>query len=252
MPESALAFMELFVSPRGDDKWSGRLKEPNAEKTDGPLATVQAAQQRIRGLKDGGRPATAAYAPDGISRPIVVWLRGGRYPVSAPIVFAPEDTAPVTYAAYPGETPIIDGGVRITGWRTETVNGKTAWVADLPEVKTGKWAFRQLFVNGERRPRPRLPKRGLYRMKEAPGMPLPAGWGPGGYTRFVCAEGDVRDYRNLSDVEVVYVHFWIEERSPIAAFEPSTRTVTMARPSQTNLVGSFGSQLADYYLDNVF
>ncbi|MBM4047511.1 MAG: hypothetical protein FJ279_20585, partial [Planctomycetes bacterium] len=81
MPESALAFMELFVSPRGNDKWSGRLKEPNAEKTDGPLATVQAAQQRIRGLKDGGRPATAAYAPAGITRPVVVWLRGGRYPI---------------------------------------------------------------------------------------------------------------------------------------------------------------------------
>jgi len=172
--------------------------------------------------------------------------------VSAPIVFGPDDSAPVTYAAYPGEIPVIDGGVRVTGWQEEQVNGRTAWVASLPEVASGQWHFRQLFVNGERRLRPRLPRTGLHRMAEVPGMPLPAGWGGGGYTRFVCADGDVQPFRNLHDVEVVYVHFWIEERSPIAAFDPETRTVTMARDSKTNLVGSHGSQLADYYLDNVF
>lgn len=77
------------------------------------------------------------------------------------------------------------------------------------------------------------------------------GWGPGGETRFVAAPGDVRPFANLTDVEVVYVHFWIEERSPIAAFDPATNMVTMARPSMMRLVGAHGSELADYYLDNV-
>ncbi|MCK5802890.1 MAG: right-handed parallel beta-helix repeat-containing protein, partial [Lentisphaeria bacterium] len=46
--------------------------------------------------------------------------------------------------------------------------------------------------------------------------------------------------------------FWIEERSNIEDFDGKTNLVTMARKSCTNLVGSHGSQLADYYLDNVF
>ena len=244
--------IELYVAPQGRDTWSGALSEPNAEGTDGPLATVKGAQERIRNLKYTPRNLAVPHTTAGVSGPIVVWLRGGRYPIAEPILVTPEDSAPVTYAAYPGEKPIIDGGVRVTGWRVEELNGRRVWVTDLPEVAAGTWSFRQLFVNGERRHRPRLPRRGLYRMEAVPGMPLPAGWGGGGYTQFVAAEGDMKPFRSLDDVEVVYVHFWIEERSPIAAFDPDTRTVTMSRPSRTNLVGSHGSQLADYYLDNVF
>ena len=243
---------ELYVSPHGRDTWSGALPEPNSEGTDGPLATVKGAQERIRNLKYTPRHLATPHTTAGVSGPVLVWLRGGRYPISEPIVFTPEDSAPVTYAAYPGEEPVIDGGVRVTGWRTEELNGRRVWITDLPEVAAGTWSFRQLFVNGERRRRPRLPRKGLYRMDDVPGMPLPAGWGGGGYTQFVAAEGDVTPFRNLGDVEVVYVHFWIEERSPITAFDPDTRTVTMARPSRSNLVGSHGTQLADYYLDNVF
>ena len=244
--------LEFFVSPAGNDNWSGTRAQPAADGTDGPLASIAGAQERIRNLKVVPRRLETPHTIGGISGPITVWLRGGRYPVRKPILFGPEDSAPVTYAAYPGETPIIDGGVRISDWRVEQVNGQTAWVAALPEVASGDWCFRQLFVNGERRRRPRLPKAGLYRMADVPGMPLPAGWGDGGYTEFVCADGDVKPFRNLNNVEVVYVHFWIEERSPIASFDPDTRLVTMARHSRTSLVGSHGSQLADYYLDNVF
>ncbi|MBT3376814.1 MAG: right-handed parallel beta-helix repeat-containing protein [Lentisphaerae bacterium] len=244
--------MEFFVSPLGRDTWSGTLKEPSADETDGPFASIKGAQTRLRYLKTRPPQLATPHTVGGIAGPIVVWLRGGRYPVQEPVVFGPEDSLPVTYAAYPGETPIIDGGVRITGWETTEVNGRTAWVAALPEVAEGTWHFRQLFVDGKRRSRPRFPREGLFRMADVPGMPLPAGWQGGGYTQFACADGDVAPYRNLSDIEVVYVHFWIEERSPIASFEAETNMVTMARESRTCLVGSHGSQLADYYLDNVF
>lgn len=244
---------DLFISPQGNDDWSGRLPEPNAERTDGPLASLEGARRKIRALK---RPGYIQPDPDGAggpAAPFTVWLRGGVYPLREPVVFEPADTATVTYAAYPGETPILDGGERITGWRMEQVNGKTAWVAELPEVKAGAWHFRSLFVNGRRAMRPRLPKQGLYRMEEAPGMGKAITfWGPGGQTLFVAAEGDVRPFANLNDVEVVYVHFWIEERSPIASYDPETRLVTMARPSMMRLSGADGSELADYYLDNVF
>ena len=243
---------DLYVSPDGNDAWSGRLAEPNTAGTDGPLVSVGEARSRIRGAKGSHLYKHQELSYAGLAGPLTVWLREGRYPVTEPLVFGPEDSAPVTYASYPGETAVIDGGERITDWSIEEVNGCTVWVANLPEVAEGKWHFRQLFVNGERRARPRLPKQGLHRMEDVPGMPLPASWGNGGQTGFVCAEGDVKPFTNLGDVEVVYVHFWIEERSPIESFDPASRLVTMTRPSRSALVGSHGSQLADYYLDNVY
>jgi len=31
---------DLYVSPSGDDRWSGKLAETDANRTDGPLATI--------------------------------------------------------------------------------------------------------------------------------------------------------------------------------------------------------------------
>ena len=40
--------VELFVSPNGNDNWSGRLAQANIEITDGPLATLAAARAAMR------------------------------------------------------------------------------------------------------------------------------------------------------------------------------------------------------------
>ena len=42
---------ELYVSPSGNDGWSGKLAAPNVAKTDGPLVSLVAAQEAIRELK---------------------------------------------------------------------------------------------------------------------------------------------------------------------------------------------------------
>jgi hypothetical protein len=187
-----------------------------------------------------------------LTGPVTVWVGGGRYELAQTLVIKPEDTWPVTFRARPGEKPVFSGGSRITGWKVQTLRGKPVWTVDLPRVRDGAWDFRSLYVDGRRALRPRLPRKGLYRMAGVPGMPLPGGWGKGGQTVFESAPGEARPFHNLTDVEVVYLHFWIEERSPIAAFDPESRLVTMTRPSCSALVGSYGSQLADYYFDNVF
>ncbi len=229
-----------YVAPNGNDKWSGTLPEPNKANTDGPFASIRQAQNVINKTKQQGLlPAT-----------VTVQLRGGRYPLKSPIVFTPADSAPVTYAAYPGEQPILDGGERITGWAIEEVNGVQAWVTELPEVAGGTWHFRQLFVNGRRRQRPCLPKKGLYRIAEVPGMPLPSGWGRGGYDRFRIDE--MKPYRNLTDIDVVAYHFWIDERFPVAGFDDATKMVTCTRKSKAPLTEAHGSILAPCFLENVF
>jgi len=125
-------------------------------------------------------------------------------------------------------------------------------VTDLPDVAAGKWYFRQLFVNGKRRRRPRLPKEGMYRIAEVPGMPLPTGWGPGSYDRFKLAPGKFQAWTNISDVEIVAFHFWIDERFPVASFDETTDMITCSRVSRAPLVESFGDLLAPCFIENVF
>ena len=43
--------VSLYVSPDGNDRWSGRLAQPNSERTDGPLATLRGARDHIRRLR---------------------------------------------------------------------------------------------------------------------------------------------------------------------------------------------------------
>lgn len=242
--------MNLYVAPNGNDRWGGSRPNPKAGKSDGPLATLQGALARLASLSEGrshGRSAVSAR----LSEPCTVYLRGGVYALEKPLVFGPQYSRPTTFRAFAREQPVISGARRITEWRPGEINGKAAWVAHLPEVAGGKWEFRELVVNGRRAERPRLPAKGFYRMKAVPGAVLPAGWDNKHFRQFVCQKGDVGNFKNLNDVEVVYVHFWIEERSKITAFDSRTNLVSLERPSRVTPVASHGNQLADYYLDNV-
>ena len=235
----------LYVSLRGDDAWSGRLPEPNAGAADGPLATVARARDVVRAWKREGK----------LTGPVTVFLRGGRYPLSETLLFGPADSGPITYAAYPGEQPVLDGGRRIEGWRVEETDKGTVWVTDLPQVAAGTWYFRQLFVNGERRHRTRLPKEGFYWIQDLPGLELAGSLVDNffeGTDAFRAAPGDIRNWHNLTDVEVVAIHYWIGERMPIASFDPDTSVVTSPRRSTFFLRDDVAFRYAKYYVENVY
>ena len=239
---------DFYVSPQGKDTWSGRLPEPNAEQTDGPFASINHARLVIRELKRKAQlPAS-----------LTVWLRGGEYALNAPIEFTPEDSAPVTYASYPGEQATFTGGKRITNWQVEQREGHTVWVADVSHLTY----FRQLFVNGERRHRARWPKVNInnarnntpetfYRMENVPDITFQAGLFDGSHS-FTAAPGDIQSWKYLTDAEVVVLHYWNEERMPIVAFDPETRLVTSSHRSIFALKDDFVNRWAKYYVDNVF
>jgi hypothetical protein len=235
------ASIEWFVSPEGDDRWSGRLAAPSADGTDGPFRTLARARDAARNRIDSAQTTT-------------IWLREGRYALAQPLTLGPEDSN-CTIAAYAEELPIIDAGRRIEGWRIEQVHGRACWVADLPEVEAGHWYFDQLFVAGGRRPRARLPKQGMYRMANVPTARFSANALDGhfeGTDTFQVEAGHIQQWHNLSDVEVVAVHFWIEERLPIATFDAQTNTVRSSRRSMLMLRDDIAARWAAYYVENVF
>ena len=163
------------------------------------------------------------------TKPVTVYLRGGVYTLSAPLVFLPEDSGtakcPITYAAYPGEKVVLSGGRAITGWKKAAEGGQDnrpeLWTAEVPGVKEGEWYFHQLFVNGQRRQRARSPNTGFY---HADGQFL-----AGNPTRFKFHPGDIHAaWAEQGDVEVVGLEKWAEFRMALKAVDPATNTATLS------------------------
>lgn len=59
-------------------------------------------------------------------------------------------------------------------------------------MKKGSWRFRQLFVNGERRPRTRLPNEGEYQVEALPDVPITHEAWEKQMRRFVFANRDIQ------------------------------------------------------------
>ncbi|MGB2936891.1 MAG: right-handed parallel beta-helix repeat-containing protein [Phycisphaerae bacterium] len=235
MSKSAIV---LYVSPGGNDEWSGGRASPLKDGSDGPFRSIARARDAVRELKATGK----------LTAPVTVYLRGGTYFLARTLLLTPEDSGtescPITYAAYRGETPVLSGGRRIAGWRKE--DGR--WVTDVPGVKKGTWRFRQLFVSGERRLRPRLPRRGYFRVA--------AGYEAESYHEgadcFIFAPGDLEaGWRNLQDIEVVVLHFWVDTHLPVKSIDPKARRVTFTRKSRRRLSDDYTRAGARYYVENV-
>lgn len=225
----------LYVAPGGSDAAPGSEARP--------FATIGRARDEIRVLlRDGAA-----------DRPITVLLRGGRYDLREPIVFSPEDSGtrerPITYAAYPGEEPVLSGGRPITGWERRP-NG--VWTTVLPEVRSGEWRFRQLYVNGELRRRARTPNEGFFRV---------AGQPCGGRRvhyhddcdRFQFAPGDIDPrWSNLEDVEVIVYHFWTDSHLPIREIDTDSNVVVFRHKAGKQFTDDFTDGGARYVVENLY
>ncbi len=228
----------LYVATDGNDQWSGTLPEPNAAGTDGPLATLTGARDAIRRMKSDGP----------LQQPVTVQLRGGVYQLREPFTLTPQDSgseqAPVTYAAYPGEKPVISGGQQITGWRK---GEGELWITEISGVKSGAWYFRQLFINGQRRDRTRLPEQGYYELAERP--PEEERVDPESLKFFKFKPGDITEWTNRDDAEVVVLRYWDEARLHIESVDYDDNVVTFTTPS-TRLF-AWGPEKAPYYIENI-
>jgi hypothetical protein len=105
----------LYVSPVGDDSWSGTLASANRNLTDGPFGTAERARDAIREMKKRG-----SFPRGGVS----VVFRGGTYTFSRTLRFSAEDSgtidAPVEWTVSPGETATLAGGKDVTGFHPIT------------------------------------------------------------------------------------------------------------------------------------
>ena len=211
---STQAATTVYVSPNGNDAWSGLTAAPNAGKTDGPVATLQRARDIVRQKR----------SQDDQPRVIVA---NGRYPLTEPFTLAPQDSG-VTYEAAAGARPVFSAGRAIQGF--EPV-GNGLWRVRVPGVAEGQWRFEQLFVNGRRAVRARTPNKFYQYMGETTETPIEGKSGQFVRTTAVPVE-TLSPLKGLSEAEIrdvvlVAYHKWCitQRRLQSADFEKN-RIVT--------------------------
>ena len=117
----------LYVSPDGSDSNDGSFEHP--------FATITAARDAVRQMNSD------------MSSDITVYLRGGDYRITEPIVFDTRDSATngchINYKAYEDEVPVINGATQVTGW---TKFNDKLYSAPLDR----DYKLRNLYVNDQR------------------------------------------------------------------------------------------------------
>lgn len=198
---STLHQADFYVSPDGNDDWSGSLAEPNADHDDGPFATLDCARRAVRDLKQTK------------SADIIVFVRGGTYLIDETIVFSLLDSATgdasITYAAYPNETPVFSSGRQIRGFKD--VAGA---LPELPSVAHGKVKVAE--VSG--RFLTLYDEDGLLPRARSLGF-IPLAGSSRNELRF--PEGQLKDWHNLEDVEIAVRphHAWIVNMLPLKSVD---------------------------------
>lgn len=147
-----------YVSPQGNDAWTGQLYQPNETATDGPFASLHGARTAISGHAAGKKVEfesgtyyvgigastlyTATVGGNTSSTPIptVCSASGATLPV-CPEVFTAGDSGNttdgvVTYEAAPGAQAVLSGGIRLpaSAWHLYA-NG--VYYADLNTTNLG-------------------------------------------------------------------------------------------------------------------
>jgi len=218
-----------YVSPTGDDSWSGRLAQPNADRTDGPRATLGAACRATRTLGTE------------TSRRIVV--QAGEYFLNEPVVLTEKDSG-LTIEAATGADVTLYGGRKVTGWRKD---GPDFYAATLPGVKEGDWDFRALIVNGRYCPRARLPKTGRFEHRSVFDVRWMSTTG-GGWQRKPTDEElttlkyrpeDLGPWLDIRNAEVTVYHMWDDSMVGVSVIDTESHTLTFSSPTG-HPAGAFG------------
>jgi hypothetical protein len=130
----------IYVAPTGNDTNPGTL--------DKPLATLYAAQQKVRGLPRTGR--------------IIVSIADGSYYLDKPLLLDPADSgtrqAPVIWRAVGDKARLVGGALLRTSWEKHT---GTIWKTAADK----NIAIEQVFINEQRRILARYPNdsgKGVY------------------------------------------------------------------------------------------
>jgi len=213
--------LDIYVSVDGVAQADGSLAKPYGSLPD--------AVDAVRALRKAGN-----------TEPAKIILREGRHQLNQTLVLCLEDGSPkrsgdvtlekygagdatgpayLTFAAYPGEKPVVSGGVPITGWkRLESAPAEVpakavakVWVADMPK---GLERFYTLYDRLGRLNRARNAGFAYTKPGNARTLHFPA--------------GALKDWDNLEDVEIQVrpSRVWVINMLPLASVDEAAGVAT--------------------------
>ena len=254
-PARGAQAVTFYVSTNGDDAWTGMRAQPDAARTDGPLASLAGARNVIRRWRASGSPH---------NEPVRVVIADGLYPLHEPLTLTPVDSgsrqSPVVYEAAPDARPVFTGGRRITGFEA---GADGTWQVRLPAVRSGDWHFEQLWVNGRRAVRARSPNVSADRTSvryHYMGRKVHYGADPVtgqvvnlSKRAFIAHPADIEPLKPLAaellrDVCLVAYHSWSCSRHRLAAVSADTNEVVTTGPALWPFMRWGSSQR--YHLEN--
>ncbi len=190
---------DFYVATDGSDSNPGTEQEP--------FRTITKARHAMRKVISGGLDSDKT-----------VYIRQGVYNISEPIEFTLADSGTadhsITFRAYPDEKVVIDGAKKIPNWRLD--KERNCLYAVIPEIKSGKWNFRQLYKNGESVPLTRLPEKGYFRKQKA----------VNNTNAIQFYNDDLNTEYDYSQAELLFIHDWSISRSPIKSVDFESRIIT--------------------------
>ncbi len=217
----------FYVAPAslgGSDSHPGTISEP--------FLTLERARHAVRNV-------TKDMTGDAI-----VYLRGGTYELEEPLVFEAHDSGQngyrVIYMAYQGESPIITGGRRISGW-IPAANG-------LYKAYTNGLHFRQLYVNGHPGIRARTPNEGGFNRLHH--------WDESDRT-IVVTGSEIPNLQYVNGVEMVIHKEWTQNNLRLASYYLANSEVHLIPLEPDRTKGFSGHddlrmKGQSYYLENAF
>lgn len=185
--------MKIYVDAnRGSDLNNGTIESP---------------------VKSLGRAQTLVRAAaDSVQENVTVYIRGGVYTMSEPLVFdGALDSLPsgktVTYKNYNSETVYVSGGLALSGW---TAVGENLVKASVPDG----FVTRDLYVNGTSAIRARTGVLSATQFE----WPLGSDGLPGSQIRYR-DNGALAQTAQAGDVEIVFKYEWNTHRASVASVQ---------------------------------
>ena len=201
---------DLVVSPDGSDTNKGTLESP--------LKTLNGAKEKLKSLKGTTNEA------------VTVWFRSGTYLLAEELTFDSTDLGNVTYRSYPNEDVVFSGSVDFTDWSETKINYTKAFVTD---VDTDSIYFRSLFNGEERLAISKWPKNGSFTVTDSKEEDAFDPDNVSGFFDLHAAfyTNKVRNFENLSDVNVRIMHKWCDDILPLHSVDTSTGRIELQKPA---------------------
>ncbi|MBA7705611.1 hypothetical protein ES703_114443 [subsurface metagenome] len=231
---------DFYVASNGNDNWSGTLAEPNADRTDGPFASIKRARLAVRSRKaevylPKSDPVETRWIgsphPFGKGKDILVYIREGYYTFEEPLIFNPEDGGErietnlpsgafeyhklkdhyVTYAAYPGEKPVISGGIPLRAWEKD----RNAW-----KIRNLDASVQMLVVNGRKQTLARAPDTAYFVPPLLSDTP----------DKLYFNKGELRQWDEMDGNRVHMLLRWHHGKNSISRVDEKTNTAWLSEP----------------------